>query len=1056
MPIRIVTAALFAAWASYAQTPADLEFFESKIRPILARNCHSCHGESKQYSGLRLDSRQAALKGGTRGAALVPGKPEDSVLFKAVKHLGPNMPAGGKLSDAEIAALESWIRKGAAWPASASVSASADRYGKLARSHWAFKPVSKPAPPAIGKSNGVDRFIAAALGRAGLSAANPADRRVVLRRLSYVLTGLPPTAVESERFVNDRSPAAYSREVDRLLESPRFGEHWARHWLDLVRYGETRGYEWNYEIAGAWRYRDYVIRAFNADVPYDRFVREQIAGDLLPNPRINAKERINESIIGPAFYRLGEAGHDDCIQFREIALDVVDNQIDTLAKTFQALTVSCARCHNHKLDPIPTEDYYGLYGVLNGSRQVTHTIDTPEVNAAPIARMTELKKQIQQELSSLWRREAQTVRARLDRIQDTGALEDPGTPWARLRCETGGNEEFFTLAASQMAERYRKETAVRAEFNRANFTPFEDIRRWFASGMGLRKGPSPSGEFLIAAEGDNAINGIFPAGIYTNALSSRLNGALRSADLPKNKKKVSLRLMGGMLGARRTVIDNCAIGENYAVLERDRLAWTKLDTFSKEERMPIFLELVTKWDNPRYPDRPGRLKSAQEALLPSPRSFFGIAGAVLHDVDEAPREELTHMARLFENGVPKSTEELAERYASVIRDVVEKWSRGRATDDDARWMTWLVDSGILSNRRDASPRLASLVAEYRAAEATVEPPRVVEGLADLGSGRDYPVLVAGNAKSFGDPAPRRFLKHVFGETPLTSGTGSGRLELADAIASPANPLTARVMVNRIWHHLFGRGLVATVDNFGVIGDRPSHPELLDWLAAQFVEQGWSIKKLIRMIVLSETFQQSGETTAKARELDPQNALLHHYPLRRLGAEALRDSILISSGKLKDQPYGPSIDPARAQAKDYRRLFSGPVDGSGRRSIYLKVTRMEGAGFLETFDYPTPMATRGSRDVTNVPAQALAMLNDPFVTGEAETIARKLTGTTPESRVDELFRAALGRAPDSAERERFTGLARELTSLEKAEPASLTVWKGVAHAVLNLKEFLYVQ
>ena len=1086
------------AQAPAQPSAADVEFFETRVRPVLAVNCYGCHGPDKQVNSLRVDSREALVRGGKRGSALVAGKPGESLLIQAVRHMGLQMPLGGRLKDSEIAALEEWVRRGAPWPASVVTQDAGDgRYERLVREHWAFQPVEKPALPEVAaarwSSHATDRFIHRALDEAGLSPAKPADRRVLIRRLSYVLTGLPTSAEESDHFVADDTPDAYERLVDRLLESPRFGEHWARHWLDLVRYGETRGYEWNYEIIGAWRYRDYLIRAFNRDVPYDQLVREHIAGDLLEEPRINHDEQINESVIGTAFYRLGEAGHDDCIKFRGIGLDVMDNQIDTLTKTFQALTVSCARCHDHKLDPIPTEDYYGLYGILNSSRVVVHSIDTPEVNREPVARLRQLKQEIRGELARVWLKESKGVPAYLravapsqDRLLpaslDSRRLEawqalltcpdhglaDPGHPWAALLDAEGAGKKSFRTAAGEIAESYRKQAKERATFNRQNFESFGDFRSrvpdgWHASGMGLRGGPSPSGEFAVAPKGDRAVAGVFPAGLYTHAISGRLNGALRSPSLPrgeKGQKYLSLRAMGGMLGAHRTVIDNCAIGEKYQVLDRS-LQWTKLETQAAQERLPVFVELITKWENPRIPDRPRRL-SGPEEHIDTPSSYFGIVEAVLHDVDETPREELSHMMRLFDGGAPEAWDGLAGRYARAVDMAVTNWSAGRATDDDARWLNWLVSNELLSNRVDATGRLRTLIDEYRAIEAKLSAPRVVEGLADGGAGRDFAVLVGGGPKSFGEPAPRRFLQHLLDKEPFAPA-GSGRRELAEVIASPDNPLTARVMVNRIWHHVFGRGIVASVDNFGLLGDRPTHPELLDYLTARFVEDGWSIKKMIRLLVLSQTFQQGSQALPEAEEADPQNELLHHYPLRRLEGEPLRDSILLMSGKLSESMYGPSIHPHRAEAKEYRRLFSGALDGEGRRSIYLKVTRMEGMRFLETFDYPNPLVTRGRRDVTNVPAQALTLLNDPFVISEATTCAEKLLArpaTSVDDRVADLFRTALGRGPSVVEQERFRGLAAELASLHEVPREDILlsqeVWKDLAHAVLNLKEFLYIE
>jgi mono/diheme cytochrome c family protein len=1104
LTIAVILATGSSAFASpdSAETRAvsseDAEFFETRVRPVLAKNCYACHGPDQQQSSLRVDSREALVKGGTRGPSIVPGNPANSLLVKAIRHDGLKMPIGARLREADISAVEEWIRKDAPWPATSVAKSSSrkDRYAQLVRQHWAFQPLSNATVPSVSDSSVVktelDRFIVSRLQRSNLSPAKPADKRILIRRLSYILTGLPPTAEEIDRFVNDTAPDAYARVVDRILASPRFGEHWARHWLDLVRFGETRGYEWNYEIVGAWRYRDYVIRALNKDVPYNQLVREHIAGDLLAKPRVDSEAGINESVIGTAFYRLGEAGHDDCIMFREIALDVIDNQIDTLTKTFQGLTVSCARCHDHKLDPVPTEDYYGLYSILNSSRVVTHTMDLPQVNASRIDQLKKLKQSIREEIASTWKREAaKTAQYMLSTRRPTGdmksdsssaartqswakalvtsgnAMDQPSYPWATLMCRTASNEKYLASEAGPLVERYNREAASRDAFNRDNFQQVANFNGktpdgWTVTGTSVANGFASTGDFTIRPEGDKALQNILSAGLYSNLVSGRLNGALRSPDLSKDKKFLSIRVMGGNLGARRTVIDNCAIGENYKVFENDNLTWVKLDTFAKEKRLSVFVELVTRSDNPRLPDRPGVLKKDQEKILQDPRSYFGITAAVAHDVSETPRETLSHMLPLFERGAPSKWESLAKAYQSRIEDAVDRWSKVTETEDDVRWLNWLIQNDLLPNQTGATPKLAQLISAYRALESQIPAPRVVEGLADKGPGTDFPVLIGGNAKTYGEPAPRRFLSNILGEAPVAT-SGSGRRELAEVIASPENPLTARVMVNRIWQHVFGRGIVGTVDNFGVIGDKPSHPELLDYLARDFIAQGWSIKKMIRSMVLSDTFQQSGEVTAQAREVDPQNTLLHHYPLRRLEAESIRDGLLAASGKLDSSLFGPSTDPYRDQPQDYRRLFSGPLDGKGRRSLYLKVTRMEGTRFLETFDYPIPMAARGSRDVTNVPAQALTLLNDPFVIAEAEECAKRLLTTPADSidgRVGQLFTIVLGRRPNSVESERFRGLASELASLQKVPreevPNSLPIWKDLAHTVFNMKEFIYIQ
>jgi len=1048
--VRLAILFLLVAAAAWAQTPSA-EHFERHVRPVLAQRCYACHGPDKQFSGLRVDSRAALFDGGKRGAVVVPGSPESSLLLRAIRHepgLTP-MPSGaGKLSAPEIAAIEQWIKQGAEWPASTAKPTEAGGlpawYDRAAKTHWSFQPVKPATPPPGSAPHPVDRFLRAALAAKGLAPARPAEALTVIRRASFVLTGLPTTPAEIEAFTQDRAPGAFDRAVDRLIASPHFGEHWARHWMDVVRYGETRGYEWNYEIVGAWRYRDYLIRAFNADVPYNQFVREHIAGDLLEKPRLHPANGLNESVIATAFFRLGEAGHDDCIKFREISLDVVDNQIDTLGKAFQGLTLSCARCHDHKLDPIPTADYYGLFGVLNSSRAQTHTIDAPTAIPAELAAR---KRAVRNELAGAWT--AQIASLELRSSTGKTSFDHPLFPWLAMRPT---DTAVFAATWRALAARYREESQERAQFNREHFTPYLDWSAWSQDGLGLRNaaGVARAGDVAIATEGAQALTAILPAGLHTNLYTDRWNGALRSPLLPKTHKYLSVRLMGGRLASCRTVLDNCAIGDGYRVLENDSPRWHRLDTYSRE-KLPAFAEIVTKRDNPRIPDRPRQIK-ATEAEIAAPGSYFGATSAVLHDKPESPREELGHLARLFEGETPTSLEELIQRYRAVLRNAIAAWAADRATDDDVRWLDAALRAGLLEN--SVGPALAA----YRELEARLPEPRTIDGMGDAGAGFDTPILRAGDPHAPGEVTPRHFLSRIGNHAPALNSPGSGRRELAESIADPANPLTARLMVNRVWHHVFGRGLVPTVDNFGREGERPSHPQLLDYLATRFVQEGWSVKKLARLLATSEAFRQSSE--GPAPEADPANALLHHYPARRLAAESIRDSMLATSGALNRTLHGPSIAPPRNEPQAYRRLFAGPLDGQGRRSLYTQVTRMEGSRFLEIFDYPNPMAARGARDITNVPAQALAMMNDPFVHEQARVWAERLAAQgdaqQPEARVDAMFRAALGRPATAAERARFAGLAAELASLHRAPVNSAAVWKDVAHALFNLKEFLYLR
>jgi len=1073
----------------------DVEFFEKRVRPVLATNCYSCHGPDKQFGGLRLDSRERVLSGGKSGPAAIPGKPDESLLVKAIRHQGLKMPLGGKLTAPEVAALEEWVLKGLFWPQDKGAIQSAGGvpafYEKLLREHWAFQPVRATRPP---KSSGnpIDAFVRVKLERAGLKPASAAQPRDLVRRVANVLTGLPPEQAEAQQLLDRYSTANYEAYVDHLLSSPHFGEEWARHWMDVVRYAETYGYEWNYEIRGAWRYRDYLIRAFNNDVPYDQFVREHIAGDLLDKPRTRDNGKWNESVVGTTFYRLGEMGHDDCIQFRELRTDVVDNQIDTLTKAFQGVTVSCARCHDHKIDPIPTEDYYALYGILNSSRPVTRTLNLRGPSEASRLRLTELKGKIRNELADAWLKETASLGrqlsvalawkgdakdgaqlpAELDPLRvslwlklldrKSVELDDPLFPVAQMADSKKWQESWTGLA-----KQYEKETNERDRFNREKFVRAADFGKeippgWSTDGLGLRTGVSLSGDFAVATEGYQAVAGIFPAGVFTNLLSDRMNGVLRSPLLPKDKKFLSLQVLGGKIGAQRTIVDDCVIGEDHQILEAPDLKWITIPTKS-DQKLPLYVELNTKSDNPRLPERPEKFKNVTDADLVSPRSYFGITRAYLHDEKVTPKAELGHMKRLWDSAPPADSIELAQRFQKVVSDALTAWREGRASEEDIVWLNWLVREQVISNSRNLTPALRALTDQYRAAEAGLDDPEVIYSMGDFDPGRDNPIFTGGQATSLGKPAPRHFLTLMPAELRQVGTAQSGRRELAEAIASPRNPLTARVMVNRVWHYVFGRGIVGTTDNFGRYGDQPANQELLDFLATRFVEDGWSVKKLIRMMVTSETFKQSSESDAATVEADPQNLQWSRYPVRRLDAESIRDSILAVSGRLDGTLYGPSVEPHRNAPKEYRRLFQGPLDGNGRRSIYLKITRMEGPRFLELFDLPAPLQTRGNRDVTNVPSQSLALLNDPFVIEQAKFWAEKLIAKKDDAvdaRLSAMFLRAFARPPSSEELARWRGLTTGLAAQHNVAGAdllaSLPVWKDVAHTFFNTKEFLYLK
>jgi hypothetical protein len=1107
---------LYAAGAVRAEDPATapdaagIEFFEKEIRPLLVRHCYECHAADADEIGgkLLVDHKGGLLKGGETGPAIIPGQPDKSLLIAAIRYedAGLQMPPTGKLPAAAIEKLTEWVKLGAPdprteAPAAAVASSSWAETLKARRDWWSLQPVVQtpvPKPRDAGWSaDPVDRFILAALEAKGLAPSEPADPRTLARRASLVLTGLPlphsPTP-----------PLSHPELVDDLLNSPHFGERWARHWMDVVRFTETHGNEWNYEVHHAWRYRDYLIRAFNADVPYDQFVREHIAGDLLPQPRMNAAEQINESVIGTAFYRFGEVNHDDCIGLRSLGYDLLDNQIDTLSKAFQATTIACARCHDHKLDAISTQDYYALLGVLRSSRLVAHTIDAPDVNQARIEQLSKLKAEIRGELAQLWLADAQQLASylvaaqakhasaaeaaklaenlkaeRLERLaavlsDDKLPLEDPFSPWRLLVAGTK-DPAALTPAWQGLATQYAAANIERNEFNR-QFEPFADFTggataNWQVGGQGLRNPTFASGQFVLHPAGDALVKAILPAGCYTHLASDRLNGTLRSPVLPAGKKNISFQVCGERSSALRLVSNNCQLNyKNYRALISSDLAWITFSPPDERESLRTYAELMTMLDNPKFPDQLSALGGDKENYrLPwekaaeNPRSYFGITRAVLHDCDAPPQAELSHLEPLLARGPPASLEDFAARYAMRASAAIEAWANDKATDDDVKWLAALLSRGLLTNEVAASPRLAALAAEYRAVEAQIESPRVIPGIADGGPGIEQPVFARGDCERPGQTVPRRYLEVLTGGTTPFTTPGSGRLELAERIASLDNPLTARVMVNRVWHHLFGTGLVRTVDDFGHVGDLPSHPELLDYLAAEFVADGWSVKRLIRRLMLTKTFQQSSRPSAAAKELDPTNRLLSHYPARRLEGEAIRDAILAASGRLDPTMFGLSVQPFREKEYADRRLFPGPLDGHGRRSIYIKVNLMEAPRFLSAFNLPGGKVAQGRRDVTNVPAQALALLNDPFVLQQADLwadrqIARQ--NDTVPARIDAMFQTALSRPATAEELARFEQFTQQLAALHQV-PAegvltSKPVWRDASHAMFNLQEFVYVR
>jgi hypothetical protein len=1281
-----------------------VEFFESKIRPVLVAECYECHDAKKQKGDLRLDHRDGLLKGGEEGPAIVPGDAKKSILLQSMDHTHETlqMPKKRPKLDAQILAdFAEWINRGAPDPRTKapedSITPAWSDLLQVRRNWWSLQPLTSPAIPAGKAANTIDRFLDAKIVAAGITPSAPADKATLIRRTTYVLTGLPPSPAEIAAFEADVSPEAFDKVVDRLLASPRYGEHFARHWMDLVRYADTHGSEGDPAIPQAWRYRDYLIRAFNADVPYDQFVREHLAGDLLPNPRLNAAEKLNESMLGTGHFRMVEHGYQPVDTVDEQVRNV-DNQIDVVSKTFLGQTVSCARCHDHKFDAISQADFTAFYGIFASSRPGQVTVDSPEVLDRHRARLTELKQAIRSELSAQWIRQAKDLPAALERIRasskervrledqlakieselsaddfrrrlkadqsagpapshwwtfeqdgrdlvgkldaklkggavikngrlildgqdafaETGPTSEtltaktleawvvlptldqrgggvvtlesvggrifdslvfaerqkgrwmagsnngvrtqdvngqpetakPGElihlaivyqPDGRIelyrngkaygsgyapanekaalqafaaakshllfgRRHTGGGNAFlrgeleearlygFALTAAQIADSFRAGTlrgelpvvavknerldALRAQaealrksiaalgtsdarldeglikgeadpthplhastFLRVGLKPKEaksprsekpewtlsdgTSATWRRHGNGL-DGRFTPGDFRVETKGDAVLGRILPSGLHSHALSSKHSAVLTSPRFKVTTDFISVQAMGK--GATlRLIPDNYPLspgGSRFpkAAVESDKASWITLDT-AYRKGSHAYLELT-------LPDDSTNPEKKAEAHL----GWYGVREVVFHATRETGPSGEAVIAQ-----APKLA--TVAEVSLTLSEAATAWGHDKATEAQAALLDAAVRHGVLDTSTTASTKLAALIAEYRKLEAEVSVPRRAPGFLEA-NGFDQPLYVRGDHNKPAAPVPRRYLE-VF-DTKAFVTQGSGRLELAEKIASADNPLTARVMANRLWHHVFGRGLVGTVDNLGRLGDQPTHAELLDHLSGRFIQEKWSVKTLLREMLLTEAFRRSSAPTASASAKDANNDLLSHVRVRRLGGEALRDSLITLSGRMEYRMYGPGDN------------AMGPPHQQTRRSVYLNIRRNSLNPLITAFDGPKPFTTVGRRDATNVPAQSLTLLNSPFVIDTAKQWARTLNlkKQSDADKVDTLFTQALARKATPAEQAAAALYLADLKVTHADQPAM--VWADFAQSVLNLKEFLYLK
>ena len=1305
LPFLLALSAIpFPALAEEKLSSQELQFFENKVRPLLVERCYKCHsaGRKAPKAELFLDNRQGVLEGGESGPAIVPGKPSRSLLIEAIRYENPDlqMPPKKKLVPAEIAVLEKWVEMGAPDPRTGENPASKDdeAFDVLGRkrSHWSWSPINHQEAPEVKNAqwprSGLDRFVLAGLEKAGINPNPDASRRTLIKRAYYALTGLPPAIEEVEKFVADKSPGAFSALVDKLLKSPHFGEHWGQYWLDLVRFAETKGHEADYPIPEAWRYRDYVIRSLNADVPYDQWIKEHLAGDLISEPRIDPELKTNESIQGTGFWHLGEATHSP-VDIRGEEAERIHNQIDVFSKTFLGLSVGCARCHDHKFDAITQKDYYAMYGYIQSSGfQLADVLEPVRKRNAAEA----LRKLRSSETQKIYAAFSAGMRTRLQKfpvyleaaaeVLRLGPLEGASAPdtsdilfedfekatydgWtvkgqafgrgprsqrslpehqgdvaargrgfvnshshvSKGKVNAGDNFIGSMLSAHFKVERrfinllvgggpHKDQTCVDLVINGKPVASVVgpssnkmvarsmDVSAWSGARAQLRildnskggwgnigadhivfsnkaaAGPSEAGEDSGLAGRVSAVAGKrkLQAEVLKRVVAhverarkdlhdplhafAELSGAADAASAEKARSSIVEQLekaerehQGKLAG--RKVISNVKNGErNYLKVERKwsekkdlvvdynrpgREEWivsghrfgpaplasgdlligsegrpvkefvptgrADADEASRKFygmlRTPTF-EVVgdTIWyrvrgscdaflavDSHRTVHGPlhggvrKRIKGDPKTWRWHSHAARNYLGHRIHiefsnfsenfavgrvefnagaPVDASPVNKvgLQRIARLKDLKVQGLARVLSDQLAASLGALAPGASETAERGDHARLLNWALERKDLFEDVD-SGGLGKLVSAYRKSKAEIEKsiPGALRTLALLdGNGENEPLHIRGNHKNRSPKTVQRSILtalKVPGKKTGAPSKGSGRLDLARRLADRNNPLVARVMVNRIWHHLFGRGIVESCDDFGVMGSTPSHPELLDWLAFRFMEKGWSIKDMIRTILVSRAYGMSSVPQKRGDEVDPQNKLLHRMAILRLPAEAIRDKVLAVSGRLDRRLFGKGVMVHITEFMRGNRSpgGSGPVDGNGRRSIYTEVRRNHLSAMLLAFDRPVPFMTMGKRVLSNSPAQALILLNDPFVHQQVDIWSKQLLaqgGLDDKALLRQAYGAAFHRAPRAAEVSAAVEFLKEQGRLYPQDSRT-RAWKDLLHTLMNVKEFIFI-
>ncbi len=1029
-----IALALTAGAAPQPASPVgELAYYEREVRPILTSRCLGCHsGKSeKPGGGLRLDQRNAWLKGGESGPALVPGDPEKSLLLRAVRYRDTSlrMPPAGKLPDREIAVLTEWIRRGA--PAPAEVPSSGfrvpskgspgseleTRNSQLASSHWSLRPLRRPAVPAVRQKawvkTPVDAFVLAALEKRGLKPSPPADRRTLIRRITYDLTGLPPTPEEVEAFLEDRSLNAWEKVVDRLLASPRYGERWGRHWLDVVHYGDTHGYDKDKRRNHAWPYRDYVIRSFNQDKPYDRFIREQIAGDVL-------YPQDPDGIVATGFVAAGPwdfVGHvelkEGTVEKEKTRLLDRDDMVSNTMSTFTSLTVHCARCHDHKFDPIPQRDYYRLQAVFAGVERGDRSYPDPE-RLRLGTRLQALRSRLEALMKQAASRDAAVVQAQDRRLAElTGRL-------GALPPLPAGSPSPTNGYHSAIESRPEVEKWVQVDLGRTQ--ALEEIRLLPARPTDFRDTPGfgfPRRFRVAVSEEPDFLNATVVAD-HT------------SADFPNP-------------GVKPVVIPVSGRKARFVRVTAQRL-WPRTNDY-------VFA-------------------LAELQVMAGNQNVAGTATVTSLDSIEAGRWSRRYLVDNCDSRhhLPDAAD------PAVAARLREEAQLRRAVSAREGERERLVRSLLTPAEREEVQRLEAEELETDKRLAALPPARQVYAVLPRAP-RPVHVLARGDVERPREPAPPGALSCLPSlpaqfSLPNPTEEGQRRAALAQWIADPRNPLTWRSIVNRVWHYHFGRGLVDTPNDFGKMGSPPSHPELLDWLAFQFTSTstanptqggkgdggkgtgqlttdnsqlsivnsshrhphkalGRSLKKLHRLLLLSAVYQQSSRNQPAPAKIDGENRLLWRMNRQRLDAESVRDSVLAVSGKLDLTMGGPAFELFRfkddhSPIYDYSALEKAEDPATWRRTVYRFTVRSVPNPFLDSLDCADPNINTPVRNTTLTALQALALLNDPFMVAQSEHLAARLRREAPdlERQIDLAYRLVLSRPPQPEERAALAAYARK--------------------------------